>query len=323
MTVDFIAIDFEIANNKMSSACSLGMAFVDDHKIVDEKYFLIQPPEMEFDPKMVEIHGITPDDVQNAPTFHMVWEEIRHYFQDNTIIAHNAHFDMSVLHSCLTKYSIDLPEFEYICSIPISTRICKGKGIGNSLTDRLSFFNIELQNHHNALDDAIACAELVLACMKAKNRKSIQSYCSTFSTIPVKKFSELKPQTTFFQKKQTRPQTTRSWPKTSVSKITPTVETFDENHILFGKNVVFTGELQSIEREVAMQQVVNLGGLVKSGVSGKTDYLVVGVQDQSIVGENGISTKEKKAYELIEKGKELKIIKEAEFMNLLNNSFVS
>ena len=152
---------------------------------------------------------------------------------------------------------------------------------------------------------------------------SAGSYCSTFSTIPVKKFSELKPQTTFFQKKQTRPQTTRSWPKTSVSKITPTVETFDENHILFGKNVVFTGELQSIEREVAMQQVVNLGGLVKSGVSGKTDYLVVGVQDQSIVGENGISTKEKKAYELIEKGKELKIIKEAEFMMLLNNSFVS
>ena len=115
--MDFIAIDFEIANNKMSSACSLGMAFVDNHKIVDEKYFLIQPPEMEFDRKMVEIHGITPDDVQNAPTFHMVWEEIQHYFQENTIIAHNAHFDMSVLHSCLTKYSIDLPEFKYICSI--------------------------------------------------------------------------------------------------------------------------------------------------------------------------------------------------------------
>ena len=57
--MDFIAIDFEIANNKMSSACSLGMAFVDNYKIVDEKYFLIQPPEMEFDPKMVEIHGIT------------------------------------------------------------------------------------------------------------------------------------------------------------------------------------------------------------------------------------------------------------------------
>jgi DNA polymerase III subunit epsilon len=175
MTVDFIAIDFEIANNKMSSACSLGMAFVNDQKIVHEKYFLIQPPSMEFDPKMVEIHGITPADVQNAQTFPEVWEEIQHYFQDHTIIAHNAHFDMSVLHACLTHYSIDLPEFEYICSIPISTRICKGKGIGNSLSDRLSYFNIELQNHHNAIYDAIACAELVLACMKDKNRKTIGS----------------------------------------------------------------------------------------------------------------------------------------------------
>jgi DNA polymerase III subunit epsilon len=321
--VDFIAIDFEIANNKMSSACSLGMAFVDDQKIVDEKYFLIKPPEMEFDSKMIEIHGITPDDVQNAPTFNVVWEEIKQYFQGNTIIAHNAHFDMSVLHSCLTEYSIDLPEFEYICSIPISTRICKGEGIGNSLSKRLSYFNIELQNHHNALSDALACSELVLACMKAKNRKTIQSYCSTFSTIPVKKFSELKPQTTFFQKKKSRPRTARSWSKTSISEIAPTVETFDENHILYGKNIVFTGELQSIEREVAMQEVVNLGGLVKSGVSGKTNYLVVGVQDISIVGENGLSTKEKKAQELIEKGKDIKIIKEDEFINLLNNSCVS
>ena len=41
--LDFIAIDFEIANNKISSACSLGMAFVKDNQIIDEKYYLIIP----------------------------------------------------------------------------------------------------------------------------------------------------------------------------------------------------------------------------------------------------------------------------------------
>ncbi|MEM5591001.1 hypothetical protein AAHH67_03470 [Niallia circulans] len=43
-----------------------------------------------------------------------------------------------------------------------------------------------------------------------------------------------------------------------------------------------------------MQQVVNVGGIIKSGVSSKTDYLVVGDQDQKLVGSEGISSKEKK-----------------------------
>lgn len=89
------------------------------------------------------------------------------------------------------------------------------------------------------------------------------------------------------------------------------------------KNIVFTGELNTIERKDAMQKVVNAGGIVKTGVSSKTDFLIVGMQDKSIVGSKGISTKEKKAYELIEKGKEIKIINENEFIKLLELKLVN
>lgn len=41
---------------------------------------------------------------------------------------------------------------------------------------------------------------------------------------------------------------------------------------------MFTGELQTLERKEAMQKVVDLGGILKSGVSSKTDYLVVGIK---------------------------------------------
>ncbi|WP_026565554.1 hypothetical protein [Bacillus sp. UNC41MFS5] len=54
-----------------------------------------------------------------------------------------------------------------------------------------------------------------------------------------------------------------------------------------------------------LMQVVNSGGIIKSGVSSKTDVLIVGIQDQSLVGESGLSTKESKANELINKGKRL------------------
>ncbi|MCL6573280.1 MAG: exonuclease, partial [Bacillus sp. (in: Bacteria)] len=68
----------------------------------------------------------------------------------------------------------------------------------------------------------------------------------------------------------------------------------------------------------AMQKVVDLGGDIKSGVSRNTSFLVVGVQDKSLVGEDGLSTKEEKAYDLINKGINIKIINESQFMSLID-----
>lgn len=303
---DFIVIDFEIANNNMSSACSLGMVFVKDNQVIDEKYFLIQPPTLKFDDETVKIHGLTADDVRYEKKFNEVWEEIKFHFNNTIVIAHNAQFDMSVLHSCLTEYSLDLPEFKYIDSISLSTPACQG--VGNSLKKRLEHFNIKIDNHHNALSDSKACAELVLACLKVYKSESLQTYID-MSGETARNFSELKPQTYFRMKK--------SFQKTSVNEIAVTVDTINTNHPFFQKNVVFTGELISLDRQEAMQKVVNSGGFVKSGVSGKTNFLVVGKQDKKLVGKSGLSTKEKKTYELKEKGKEIQILNENEFLRLL------
>ena len=80
-----------------------------------------------------------------------------------------------------------------------------------------------------------------------------------------------------------------------VSEITPTVETINTQHPFFMKNIVFTGDLNSLERKDAMQKVVNVGGIVETSVSSKTDFLIVGVQDKSLVGSKGISSKREKS----------------------------
>ena len=72
-----------------------------------------------------------------------------------------------------------------------------------------------------------------------------------------------------------------------------------------------------MDRKTAMQKVVDLGGVIKSGVSSKTHYLVDGIQDKSLVGEDGLSTKEEKAYDLINKGINIKVINESQFMSLI------
>lgn len=315
--MDFIAIDFEIANNRLDSACSLGMAFVEDNIITEKKYYLIQPPNLLMDESMVQVHGITKEDVKNAPKFDEIWQEISEYFQgEHLIIAHNAQFDMSVLKNCLLTYKLEIPEFTYACSIPISSCALNGEKISGSLKERAERFGVNLDEHHHALSDAITCAQLVINCVKMKRRKSLETYLSTYRSVSKKSFSALKHQTTFGRKIPAKKKQFSSAP--AISSITASKSVFDERHPLYGKHIVFTGELSGMDRAQAMQLAVDAGAIIKSGVTKQTGYLVVGIQDKKLVGSNGISSKEKKAAALQAEGIPIKIINETHFKKLVD-----
>ena len=59
----------------------------------------------------------------------------------------------------------------------------------------------------------------------------------------------------------------------------------------------------------------NVGGIPTDKVTKETYVLVVGQQDYIIVGADGISSKQKKALNLLEKGQEIEILSESEFLN--------
>ncbi|WMJ88901.1 exonuclease domain-containing protein [Anaerocolumna sp. MB42-C2] len=307
---DFIAIDFEIANNNMNSACSVGIAAVKDLKIVESEYHLIKPPTDNFRKENTEVHGITLDDVKNADSFPIIWEKIKKYF-GSFVIAHNAHFDMSVLKNSFDTYDMEIPQFYYLDSITISNTICS-TAIGTSLKDRTDYFSIDLQNHHNALEDATACANIVICSIKAGDMISLADYINKYYTVNPHSFSDIKANKTFNASK--RP----AYSNVKISDIVATTTTFNKKHPFYKKNIVLTGELTTLDRKEAMQKIVDVGGLVKSGVSSVTHYLVVGRQDKKLVGEDGLSGKEEKVYDLISQGYKIKIINEEEFIKLLS-----
>lgn len=313
--MDFITIDFETANENYNSACALGLVAVSNNKIIDTKYYLIQPPTLNFNPKNIEIHGIRPNDVKDKPKFPEIWEEISQYFYNtNYVIAHNATFDISVLKVCLEDYGLEIPDFKYVCSMVISGRGVRKLGYYvkdyRSLDKVCKLFNIELE-HHNALSDAKACAKIVLKTLRITNRKNLNTFLSTYSSVKVRSFKEFKVKNRSLYKY-------KKFENIKISEIKPETSNFNTDHPFYNKNIVFTGTLNNISRKNAMQKVVNIGGKIKSSVSSKTDFLIVGKQDLSLVGETGLSTKERKAYALIDKGHSIKILDESNFLNLLS-----
>ena len=97
------------------------------------------------------------------------------------------------------------------------------------------------------------------------------------------------------------------------------IDTIKRGGALDGKAIVFTGAL-SFSRSQAKSLAEAAGAIVKGDVSKKIQYLVLGEQDEIIVGCNAMSYKEEKARALIDAGREIKIIDEATFLDILSHA---
>ena len=157
---DFVAIDFETANHNQESVCSVGIIVVRNGVDVDEYYSYIHPEPNWYDDINISVHGIHPEDTDNAPLFPEVWNEIEKRIGNLPLVAHNKAFDESCLKKVFKVYQMDYPDYKFYC-----TCIASRKKLGNILPNHkldtvAAYCGYDLKNHHNALADAKACAEI-------------------------------------------------------------------------------------------------------------------------------------------------------------------
>lgn len=157
---DFVALDFETANEHRGSVCAVGLAFARDGRVVDRRSYLVRPPEMRFHSINISIHGIRPEDVEHAPTFDRLWETVEPMLRDRVVLAHNAGFDISVLRHALDAYGMRYPRLSYLCTVQIARRIWP-RLPDHKLNTVAGHLGLSLR-HHDAEDDAVACADIAL-----------------------------------------------------------------------------------------------------------------------------------------------------------------
>lgn len=163
--MDFIAIDFETANQFRSSPCEIGITIVNNNEIIKTTSWLVKPASHhKFNQFNIGIHGITPEMVSNASEFDIIWEQLKPIINNKTLVAHNAAFDSSVLRKTLEEYGIELPELNYMCSCILSKSVWPGL-ISYNLKSLCKIHEISF-NHHRAADDSLACALLTLRALQ-------------------------------------------------------------------------------------------------------------------------------------------------------------
>lgn len=153
-----LALDFETANQSSASACQIGVVRIEDWRIVDSRAWLIRPPEDDF--VFTYIHGLSWEDVHDQPNWAGLWPELAPWFAGvDFLAAHNAPFDRGVLRGTAAHHRLDAPETPFLDTVSVARKVWKIFPTKlNLVCERLG---IPL-NHHEALSDAKACAEILI-----------------------------------------------------------------------------------------------------------------------------------------------------------------
>lgn len=241
-------------------------------------------------PKVVSnLTGITDDTVSGAPNIEEVFDDFMQFiFSSPFVTGWNVSFDLSFLSYYANQ---DLTHFlQWFDTMVLFRRAEKlSKYRLADACERIGYSS----SFHDALEDCRACSN-VLSWLCQNNRLDHALHSKAEKSAAL---------SDYFKKRS--------------SGVCPVdVSTVNRNGVLDGKTIVFTGAL-SFARASAKELAEAAGASVKTSVSKKTNYLVVGEQDEVLVGCNGMSTKEERASELNAAGAGISVITEQEFLELL------
>jgi DNA polymerase-3 subunit epsilon len=154
-----IGLDFETANGKSGSICSVGLACVEEGGVAETRHWLVKPHRTMtwMSPFCTEVHGLTWQDIRDAPEFHEIWPAMRDFIQQgDCVVIHNATFDLRHLRAALSLYRLPAIQFPYICSLRASRNALPALD-SHKLNVVASHLGLTF-NHHDALEDARTCA---------------------------------------------------------------------------------------------------------------------------------------------------------------------
>lgn len=107
------------------------------------------------------IHGVTDDDVADAPTFAQVAGELARRLAGAVVVAHNAGFDRGFMRAEFARLGCSQPEAPWLCTMRLA-RALRLPVRDFKLETCCDHFGIDCGAAHTALDDARSAAGLLM-----------------------------------------------------------------------------------------------------------------------------------------------------------------
>lgn len=302
----YVVFDVETADKANSYICSIGLAVVSNGKIKNTCHTLVKP-NCEFGDHNVKIHGITKDMVADSPTFFEIWSNFHVAFENAIMVAHNAHFDLNVINKEIIRNNIRLDSITYIDTLQVARKCLDLEHYG--LEDVCKELDVELENHHCALDDCVAAAKVLIK-MLDKYEINLDDFIRTFDVGDK-------------SNRHNMAHTNKSSISIGVNLTSkcPKIDFFSEcpkNINLENVTVCLSGNFQYMPKTELSIILESKGAIVKKAVTKSLEYLVVGEQGSGHWAYGSFGTKVEKARHFNNDGSSIMIVREKDFFNCAN-----
>lgn len=149
---------------------------------VERKYSTFINPQTYIDPFIQSLTGIRPEDVENAPTFENVKDEIIDILKDAIFVAHNVRFDYGFIRNELKRCGIEFSS-KNLCTVKLARILFPSLGKYN-LDTIIDEFQIPCKNRHRAFSDAKAIWDFYKKSSRIVNEDTFQKAVDTVLKRP-------------------------------------------------------------------------------------------------------------------------------------------
>jgi DNA polymerase III subunit epsilon len=172
-----IAIDTETSGQypMQDNLCEIAAVKSLGGQVIDTYQTLVDP-QVKMTDFVIGIHGITNEMVKGAPKIQEVLPDFLKFISEGVIVGHHSPFDLGFLVYDLEKINLPLPNQPALCSSLISRNSIVGTP-NHKLQTLIKFLNLDGGQAHRALDDSVACLQLLMECFK---RRQVETFEDAF-----------------------------------------------------------------------------------------------------------------------------------------------
>ncbi len=149
----------------------IGAVKVKNKEIVDEFLTFVKPRCGHIPERITELTGIEDAMVADAPALDDIFDSFMEWIGDLPLVAHNADFDVSFVKMAASRRGRELPNHK-VDTLYMS-RIMLKQLKRHKLNQVADALGVVLENHHRAVDDARACAGILIKLFEKLEEKGV------------------------------------------------------------------------------------------------------------------------------------------------------
>lgn len=172
---DFVVFDLETTGAKCPPCrvTEIGAFRVAGGSVVDKFHTLVNP-ETPIPAFITQLTGISDSMVADAPRFSEIAGDLLAFIGNSVLVAHNSHFDLRFLnHEVGRVFGNVRMANQSLCTVQLSRKLLP-QIPNHKLKTVAEHYEIRLDNHHRAADDALATAEIFINLLEELHRHGVK-----------------------------------------------------------------------------------------------------------------------------------------------------